>query len=105
MVIPPTVASYFEQKLNTALALIKEYGIEFQEIGIFGSYARNDYKATSDIDICIITSNRPERHISGSMRDEAEELGVDIVFVSPQYFQYSDTLFAKNLRKDYRRIL
>ncbi|MFR3191323.1 MAG: nucleotidyltransferase domain-containing protein [Roseburia sp.] len=33
--------------------IIKNSSIKYQSFGIFGSYARNDYKASSDIDFCI----------------------------------------------------
>ena len=94
----------FKERLESALNLISQYQIEYEEIGIFGSYARDEFKNTSDIDICIITTKHPDRRVSGSLREEAEILGVDIVYVTPEYFKNCDSRFAKNLRNDYRRL-
>ena len=75
--------------------MIKSYNITFIEIGVFGSYARNDFKASSDIDFCIITESRPDRRTSGSLREDAELLGADIVYVTP----YTSQLMIHNLLK------
>lgn len=99
------VLADFKQREQAVLQLIKEADFSFEEVGLFGSYARNEYKAGSDIDFCVITDNRPNRRITGSLREEAELLRADIIFVSPDYFKNSDTEFAKQLRRDYRRIL
>ncbi|MFP3152860.1 nucleotidyltransferase domain-containing protein [Lachnospiraceae bacterium ZAX-1] len=65
----------------------------------FGSYARGDYKTTSDIDICIIADKKPPSELAGDLRMRAEELGADIVFLTPAYFENSQDLFAKNIRR------
>ena len=46
------------------LSTIQSYNLDYEEIGIFGSYARGDYKSTSDIDFCIIVKERPSHYIS-----------------------------------------
>ncbi|MBP0063052.1 nucleotidyltransferase domain-containing protein [Anaerobutyricum hallii] len=43
---------------------MQSYNLDYEEIGIFGSYARGDYKSTSDIDFCIIVKERPSHYIS-----------------------------------------
>ena len=53
------VENDFRKRLERVLYLIESYGIRYSEIGVFGSYARNDYVAASDIDLCIITDYRP----------------------------------------------
>ena len=103
--VSDTVAKAFEERLKKVLALIAEYHIEYEEIGIFGSYARGDYKITSDIDFCIITEKRPERKVSGSLREDAELVGADIIYVTRDYFKEDASVFAKNLRKDYRMLV
>ncbi len=105
MCVAENVELWFSKRLEEALALIKNYDLHYEEIGLFGSYARNSYKSTSDIDICVITDKKPERRISGSLREEAELLHVDIVFVTREYFINSLEPFAKQLRADYRRIV
>ena len=58
-----------------------------------------------DIDFCIITANKPDRRTSGSLREEADMLGADIIYVTREYFDEADSKFAVNLRRDYRRVL
>ena len=105
MCVTDSILNAFKDRENKVLELIKSYNITFTEIGVFGSYARNDFKASSDIDFCIITESRPDRRTSGSLREDAELLGADIVYVTPLYFATDDSQFAKNLRRDYRRLL
>lgn len=104
MHVSPRVAESFQKRLDTVLELIETASITYDEIGIFGSYARDEYKATSDIDICIVTDNKPHMRISGELREQAEELRVDIIFVSHDFINNSQEPMALQLRKDYRRI-
>ncbi len=39
------VENDFRKRLERVLYLIESYGIRYSEIGVFGSYARNDYVA------------------------------------------------------------
>lgn len=96
--------NYFDGQLEKAVRLIDAYNIPYEELGIFGSFARGEATNRSDIDICLIVKEHPERCISGCMRSDAEELGVDVVYVTREYFEHSDAWFAQNLRRDYRRI-
>ncbi len=96
---------HFKDRKNKVIDLIKSYNLNFEEIGIFGSYARGEYKSNSDIDFCIITDNRPDRITSGSLREEAELLGADIIYVTRENFEHGDSNFSKQLRRDYRRVL
>lgn len=95
----------FRSRKQAVLELIARYQIQFLEVGIFGSYARDDYKANSDIDFCIITEQRPDRIRSGSLREDAEAIGADIIFVSPDYFKNDTSNFAVQLRRDFRSLL
>ena len=52
--VSETVKNDFKIRLDKVLDLINCYSINFIEVGLFGSYARENYKSTSDIDICII---------------------------------------------------
>lgn len=105
MCVSKEVNEYFTERLAKVLKLIQQYEIDFVQVGIFGSFARGDFKASSDLDICIVTNSRPTRRISGSLREEAEELGVDIIYVTEEFLLGSQTPFGKNLRRDYRRLL
>jgi predicted nucleotidyltransferase len=102
--VSPNVAEVFYKRLQSVLSLLKQYEISFEEIGIFGSYARGTYKITSDIDLCVITETRPDRKTSGSLREEAELFRADIIYVTREYFETNSSRFAHNLRRDYRRV-
>lgn len=104
MCVAQIVADAMSERLKKCLAKIQEYNLDYDEIGIFGSYAHGDYKSTSDIDICIIIKNRPSHRISGNLRDDLEELKADLVWVTPDSFENSNTIFMSNLRRDYRRV-
>lgn len=97
------VTKDFKIREKLALALIKHSGIEFLECGIFGSYSRGDYNSTSDIDICMIVSEHPDRMLSGTLREKLEILKVELIYVRPDYFSNSQEPFAVNLRRDYKR--
>lgn len=103
MVQSETLANVFKQRENEVLTLIESYNLNYVEVGIFGSYARGEFKTTSDIDFCIIIDEKPTRQISGSLREEAELLGADIIFVTSDYFNNDTSNFAQQLRRDYRR--
>lgn len=89
---------------NEMVSRILKQNFDFVEIGIFGSYARNEYNALSDADICVIVKEMPTRYITGWLRDDEEELGADICFIIEEQFESSDTQFMNNLRIDYRRV-
>lgn len=89
----------FKEREQTVLQLILRTGLDYEAIGLFGSWARKESKGTSDIDFFII-GERPERAVTGSLRSDAAELGADIVFVSKEYFLNDKSLFARNLRRD-----
>lgn len=40
---------YFDKRCEKCLEIIKSYGFKYEEVGVFGSYARGDYKGQSDI--------------------------------------------------------
>lgn len=77
----------FEDRLQKAVQLISSANFQYLKIGIFGSYARGTATGSSDIDIAIIVNERPDRHISGPLREECEILGVDVVFMTMGYFR------------------
>lgn len=97
--------NHFSSREKVVLNLIREADLKYDCVGVFGSYARNDFTTESDIDFCIITNEKPPRTVSGSLREEAELLGADIIFVPPEYFASSESEFAKQLRRDFRRVL
>ena len=95
----------FEEREQAVLKLIDAAKLQYVSVGVFGSYARGEYKTSSDIDFCVIINERPSRAVIGLLRDDADELGAEIVFVSQEYFDNDMSPFAQNLRRDYRRLL
>lgn len=104
MCVTEAVAEHFANRVTQMMNIIKSSDLSFIQGGIFGSYARGDYRSTSDIDFCIIT-DETNRYLLGFLRDEAEGLGIDLIFVTPDYYATDTSNFAKHLRKDFRRLL
>lgn len=100
--LPVNIA--FNRRLLELMDFIDSFGLAYEEIGVFGSYARGEYKANSDIDICIVGA-QPDRGVLADIRCGAEERKADVVFVSREYIENSDALMAKNIRRDFRRVL
>ena len=94
----------FDKRMEDAIKLIKDFNIEYEKIGVFGSYARGTFKGSSDIDICLVVEKKPPRWESGELRELCEMKGVDVVFVTPDYFENSQDRFAIKLRSDWREI-
>lgn len=99
--VSPLVERHFKQREREVADLIRSSGIDYVKFGIFGSYARNDYTASSDIDFCLIVNSKPDRRSSGALRESADLLGADITIVSLDYFKYDDSNFARQLRRDF----
>lgn len=94
----------FREREAYGFDLIKNYIPEAIEIGVFGSYARNEHTMLSDIDFYVICDCYPSRDLTCELRDVAEEHKIDIVFMSKNYFDNEDTLLIRNIKRD-RRIL
>ena len=99
------VESIFESRLNTGLDIIKNSSIQFEQVGVFGSYARGTHKASSDIDLCFVTKNTPDQKLKAVLRADLDELNIDCTFVSEDSFLNEQSQFFANLRRDYRRVL
>lgn len=99
--VSSAVMEKFRRREQEGLQLILQSGIEYTQIGIFGSYARNEYKSTSDIDFCVIIRDYPPRALSGSLREDMDRIGADICFVTEEYFHNDQSAFARNLRRDF----
>ena len=54
MLLSENAKALFAERQDKILHLIETSGIEYAEIGIFGSYARGDCKTKSDIDFIVI---------------------------------------------------
>ena len=92
----------FEDRLQKAISLINESGIDYEKLGIFGSYARGEATGSSDIDICLVVKDKPSRRLSGPLREDCELIGVDVIFVTEYYLKKDTSRFARKLREDWR---
>lgn len=99
MIMTQRLKGIFKERERRVLNMILDTNITFDAIGIFGSWAREESKGTSDIDFFVV-GDRPDRVITGELRSDAECMGADIVFVSKDYFVNDSSLFAQNLRRD-----
>jgi predicted nucleotidyltransferase len=86
----------------------EKYGDGIEEIILFGSYARGDYNAESDIDLLVITSEerfKMQKGLSGIAVDILLETGV---YISPKavsteeydFMKKINTGFYQNLSKE-----
>lgn len=76
----------------------------YAQVGIFGSYVRDDYKAYSDIDLCIVMKDPISRWDSSILRSlRLYKSGLHIC--SEYDFLNSNDKFFINLKRDFRRIL
>lgn len=92
---------HFDARCLQCVECILNSGLEFTELGIFGSYARGDYKATSDIDFYAIVTEHPDRVLSGNLRQDLEDMGADLVYIRKD----SDSLLSKEIRRDGVKLL
>lgn len=99
--VSPSVENHFKQREREVTDLIRTSGIDYVKFGIFGSYARKEYTASSDIDFCVVVNSRPNRRDCGALRESADLLGADITIVSLDYFANDDSNFARQLRRDF----
>lgn len=92
---------HFDARCLQCVECVLNSGLEFTELGIFGSYARGDYKATSDIDFYAIVTEHPDRVLSGNLRQDLEDMGADLVYIRKD----SDSLLSKEIRRDGVKLL
>ena len=105
MWVSDSLKKMMQDRRDAFLQCVKESGVPYNQVGIFGSYARNEYKAGSDIDFCIVVDHELTKQQRGILRCDAEEHQCDVVFVSKESFEKEETPFMINLRRDYKRLL
>jgi len=92
---------YSIERIRDIVAPIaKQHGV--QTIFLFGSYARGDATSTSDIDLCIDSSNLKSLFALGGFYADLEDaLNKSIDIVTESSLKYNtDIYFLDNLRKD-----
>lgn len=94
-----------EKIIELAIDTVKQYVTNYSEIGLFGSVARGNYSASSDVDLYIISDTKIDKYKKAELSSDLEELGVDIVFLTNEdVIRNKEHLLVKNILRD-RRIL
>ena len=99
-----TIKEYFDNKFEQALSIVRRYDLDFYKFGIFGSYSRGDYDASSDIDIVIIFNELPPRRITANLRCDLDDLNVDLAVLLKSSFDNPSSAFTKSVVRDFREI-
>ncbi|MGL5677340.1 MAG: nucleotidyltransferase family protein [Cellulosilyticaceae bacterium] len=87
-----------QKKIEQILSILKSTSP--LEIGVYGSVARGDYKATSDIDIYVLYKEVPVGREKGELYEAAEELGIDLLISEYNSFYSVESAFCKSVMKD-----
>jgi predicted nucleotidyltransferase len=87
--------------------LTELYGQRLKAIYLFGSYARGDYQASSDVDVMIVLSDYEnygaEIDRSGELTSRlslAYEVSISRVIMKEVQWQLSDTPLLRNIRTE-----
>lgn len=67
---------------------------------LFGSYARYEQKATSDLDILALTVWETPRETRGELCSVFNEYNADLIFYTNQSFESSSCLFVTQVKRD-----
>ncbi len=70
------------------------------EIGVYGSYARSQSKATSDIDVYALYTSMPHSVQKGELYEEAEEMGIDLLLCEYEALYNTRSIFCENVLRD-----
>mgnify|MGYP004540737809 CR=1 FL=1 len=94
----------FTTSVKDTIKLLVNYALQksnnINKIVLFGSYARAEYKATSDLDILLITEFIEDRFIKGDISSFFEENNADAVFFSEDQFRNSDCLLVQKIKEE-----
>lgn len=87
-------------KLRRLVQMVQEYVPGVHKIILFGSYARAEQTAGSDLDLMVLAGEQIPRDIQAGLRADFEDSHADVVFYSEESFAESDCLLARNIRRD-----
>lgn len=93
-----------DKRFRECLDIILKSEVNFKELGVFGSYARGDYNSTSDIDFYMIVDSKPDRIKSCLLRELLDEKKAELLFITTDTFNKSETLLYENIRRDCRKV-
>jgi len=67
---------------------------------LFGSYARGEERATSDMDVMAITQMEMNRLLRGELCSQFDENNMDLVFYTLEQFKNSDCLLVQRVKRE-----
>lgn len=91
-----------EAKIERLLPILISSGA--LEIGVYGSFARGDHKATSDVDLYALYESVPNKVEKGELYEAAYEVDIDLLICEQKQFYESTSVFTRNVMKD-RKVL
>ena len=89
-----------KELLQKKIEYLKENVEGLRYMILFGSYARGEEKATSDLDVLLLTTQEIPREVRGELCSEYEEEKIDLVFYTMEQFESSDCLLISQIRKE-----
>lgn len=89
-----------KEKLRVMIQLLLSADLDCSRIILFGSYARMEQKAGSDLDVLVLTTSDVPREIRGELCAAFEELGADLIFYKESVFNDSRSLLAQRVREE-----
>lgn len=96
----------FHNKLQQDVEyLLNKCFSDLLEIRVFGSCATGQYRASSDIDLLVITNEKiDDRFLRGEIQETLDEpldgVTTDVVFYTMESYLKSQDIFSSELRKD-----
>jgi predicted nucleotidyltransferase len=95
----------FQSKLRQDIAFVLKKCEDIYEIRVFGSCATGKFRASSDIDLLVITKEKiQDRVLRGEIYEALDEskdgISTDVVFYTLDSFLNGQDTFSKELRKD-----
>lgn len=99
-----SVKDKFVNMLTQAFEIVDKSNIDYVKFGVFGSFARNEFNANSDIDFVLVVTEIPQRLDVALLRSKFDDLGCDIALLLEESFNNPQTAFAKNVVRDFKEI-
>lgn len=88
------------EMLQRKLVTLKKELPTLSYVILFGSYARGEEKATSDLDLLLLTAEPVERLVRGGLCSSFEEENIDLVFYTTEQFRESECLLVQQVNKE-----
>lgn len=89
-----------KDRLRFLVDMILQNISDVEKIVLFGSYARFEQTASSDLDILVLTEKDVPRELRGGLCSVFDENNADLVFYTVDRFQQSSCLLVKKIKKD-----